>query len=431
MATKKLHNRKTLIAAAICSCITLTLTAPLSYAGPKEQAYRMHERLTGLPPESEFDLNDMATRITAGDAQDVALDIMNGVYGSAAQEGFLGGTLKRMAAPWTNRDQDPFEPLNDYIATFIGVVNDEVDYREILRANMVYTHPAVSTPYATNSNAHYEAIEAQAQPLRDLQQVTQSSVSSLPAEATAGVMTTRAAAKAFFILGTNRAMLRFTLMSQMCRDLEQMEDPSGVPDRIRQDVSRSPGGDSQLFLTGCVGCHIGMDPLAQAFAYYNYQHNPDGDDTTDDRENGFLMYNTSPQPNPELGIDTRVQPKYHINANNFPYGYVTPDDQWDNYWREGTNEAIGWNWTGDAPNSGGNGAKTMGWELANSYAFAQCQVRKVFKSVCLRDPGDYDNGATVDTSDSQKVAEITDNFRANGFNMKRVFAETADYCKGE
>ncbi len=37
-----------------------------------------------------------------------------------------------------------------------------------------------------------------------------------------------------------------------------------------------------------------------------------------------------------------VQPKYHINSENFSYGFVTPDDHWDNYWREGRNANLGW-----------------------------------------------------------------------------------------
>ena len=67
----------------------------------------------------------------------------------------------------------------------------------------------------------------------------------VPAPATAGVMTTRAAAQAFFVAGTNRAMFRFTMMNHMCKDMEQVHDVHLPPDRIRQDVSRSPGGDSR------------------------------------------------------------------------------------------------------------------------------------------------------------------------------------------
>ena len=65
-------------------------------------------------------------------------------------------------------------------------------------------------------------------------------------------------------------MFRFTLLNHLCHDMEQVHDTSRPPDRIRQDVTRSPGGDSSLFLNNCIGCHSGMDPMAQAFAYYDF-----------------------------------------------------------------------------------------------------------------------------------------------------------------
>jgi hypothetical protein len=222
----------------------------------------------------------------------------------------------------------------------------------------------------------------------------------LPANATAGVMTTRAAAEAFFVAGTNRANFRFTLLNHLCNDLEQVKDTSRPADRVRQDVSRSPGGDSRIFLNSCVGCHSGMDPLAQAFAYYNFNLN-----------SGSIEYTG--------GV---VQPKYLVNGDTFKYGYVTPDDRWDNYWRAGQNSLLGWATSGPGSTGSGNGAKSMGEELANSRAFASCQVKKVFETVCLREPGD--------TADRNQVEIITDNFIANNYSMKSVFAETAVYCRG-
>ena len=53
-------------------------------------------------------------------------------------------------------------------------------------------------------------------------QTTQSAVYGLPAAATAGIMTTRAGASAFFIAGTNRAMFRFTMINHLCHDMEQV-----------------------------------------------------------------------------------------------------------------------------------------------------------------------------------------------------------------
>ena len=69
------------------------------------------------------------------------------------------------------------------------------------------------------------------------------------------------------------------MINYMCDDLQTIEDITRPPDRIRQDPSRSPGGDSRVFLNTCIGCHSGMDALAGAFAYYNFnadQHQPTG-----------------------------------------------------------------------------------------------------------------------------------------------------------
>jgi uncharacterized protein (DUF1800 family) len=114
-----------------------------------------------------------------------------------------------------------------------------------------------------------------------------------------------------------------------------------------------------------------------------------------------------------------VQPKYFINANTFKYGYITPDDRWDNYWRQGQNALLGWD---QGLAGSGNGAKSLGLELANSDAFARCQVKKVFRTVCLREPGNSSDRSQIDT--------ITASFKADNYNMKTAFAEAAVYCMG-
>ena len=83
--------------------------------------------------------------------------------------------------------------------------------------------------------------------------------SQISAADAAGVVTTRAAAEAFFSAGTNRRMWRYTAKNYLCRDMEALKDTSRPTDRIRQDVNRSPGGDSEIFHTQCAGCHSGMD----------------------------------------------------------------------------------------------------------------------------------------------------------------------------
>jgi hypothetical protein len=312
---------------------------------------------------------------------------------------FYSVTLKNFATPWTNRDQTVFAPLNDYSATVIGFVRDDVDFRRILSDDVLYVGSGTSPAYSATNNAHYEALESNNADLRTvLQSTAQSSLLGIPATATAGIITSRAASEAFFIDGTNRAMFRFTMLNHLCRDLEQLHDTRLPPDMIRQDVTRSPGGDSSVFLNNCIGCHNGMDPLARAFAYYDF-----------DETQGRLVYTPG-----------QVQPKYLINADNFKPGFVTPDDNWENRYRlPGPNRLLGW--SGGLPGSG-SGAKSMGEELAQSDAFAQCQVEKVFRAICFRSPSDAGDRTQVTTSKT--------NFVGDG-NLKRVFAETAAYCAGE
>lgn len=358
----------------------------------RRQAKRIHDRLAGVPP-TETVLDAMEAELISGNNSNAALIAMD-------NSAFYNVTLKNFATPWTNRDRTLFAPLNDYTATVIGMIRDEVPFNQLLSADLIYTGDAsLGLPgNLQSSNDHYLAMEQQGIDLKDNLVADMQSVHyGLPATATAGVMTSRAAAEAFFVDGTNRAMFRFTLLNHLCNDLEQVKDITRSPDRIRQDVSRSPGGDSRIFLNSCVGCHSGMDPMAQAFAYYNF-----------DSGSQRIQFTQG-----------ATQPKYHINENTFKYGFVTPDDHWDNYWRSGQNALLGWD--GSLPGSG-DGAKSLGVELANSEAFARCQVEKVFKTVCLREPGN--------SLDRSRVDSITASFKADNYNMKTVFAETAAYCKG-
>ncbi len=410
--TRQLFKRTFLLTVLLALVGTHALHAT---AGPREQAKRIHERIAGVPPSPEV-LDQMATDIS-NNGQSGAV---SAAYTAMDDPAFYDVTLKNFVAPWTNEAMSPFVPLNDYTATVIGIVRDNHDFRRVLYDDILYVGNSSLngiSAYSTSNNDNYEDLERSGYSLSDesvLEQTTQSSLNpELPTGATAGIITTRAAARAFFSAGTNRAMFRFTLLNHMCNDLEQVADVSLPPDRIRQDVSRSPGGDSRVFLSNCVGCHTGMDPMTQAFAYYDYQYNAD---TDPDGELGRLIYNSVNDVDPETG--TRVVAKYHINSTTFEQGYVTPDDGWDNYWRSGNNRRLGW-----GPGTGsGNGAKSLGMEFANSDAFAQCQVKKVFRNVCLRDPSN--------DADRSKISDIVQSFRNNNFDLKTAFAESAAHCRG-
>ena len=383
-------------------------------AGPREQARRIHDRIAGVPPTAAV-LDEMEALI-ADDGDPIAA-----AWRAMEEPAFYNVTLKNWVTPWTNEEQTVFAPLNDYTATVIGMIRDGVDFREVLSGDILYVGAGdLGLPaYSTSGNAHYEAMETGGVDLKSgLVATTQSALTGLPPEATAGVMTTRQAARAFFIDGTNRAMFRFTFMNFLCTDLEPLKDTTRPPDRIRQDVSRSPGGDSRIFLNNCVGCHAGMDPMVQAFAYYDFEYDHDADP---DAVSGRLVYNAEGTVDPDTG--TRVQGKYLINAGTFEYGYATPDDRWDNYWREGQNQLLGWDTNGLGLPGSGRGAKSLGVELANTEAFASCQVKKVFQAVCLRPP--------QDAADRTQVDAMTASFKASGYDLRQVFAESAVYCMGD
>jgi len=396
MNARQMWRKRAVLACAVTASMLATAWHDAALAGPREQAKRIHDRLVGTPPSDSL-LNQMTTLVqnnNALGAAKLAIDPTNAESGP-----FYSVMLKNFATPWTNRDQTVFAPLNDYTATVIGMVRDDVPFNTLLSDDIVYIGNGTSPAYSAANNDHYQALEDTSADLRTvLVRRTQSSLNGLPPEATAGVLTSNAAAQAFFIRGTNRAMFRFTMLNHLCHDMETVHDTTRPPDRIRQDVSRSPGGDSRVFLNNCVGCHSGMDPMAQAFAFYDF-------DETANR----IVYTAG-----------QVQKKYAINTDNFKPGYVTPDDHWDNRWRQGPNQVLGFS---SALPGTGTGAKSLGQELGNSDAFAQCQVEKAFKAVCLRDPGDQ--------TDRDKVGAITASFKANNYSMKEVFAETAVYCMGQ
>jgi hypothetical protein len=381
--------------ATACAGVLALLGANALAVNPNaDQATRMYNRIAGVPPSATVLTNMMAT-----DAVSAALMATN-------DPAFYNDTIRNMAAPWTNRDQSVFVPLNDYTATVIGMVRDNVPFNLLLSDDILYVADATSgvPAYSPTNNAMYQAMDDNNVDLSaHLVKSTQSGNLGIPTTATAGVMTTRGAASAFFINGTNRAMFRFTMMNHLCSDLPAIMDITRPPDRIRQDVTRSPGGVSTLFLTNCIGCHSGMDPMAQAFAYYNFNNT----DPTTAATMGQLVYTAG-----------QVQPKYFINKTNFPQGFSTPDDSWENRWRAGPNQIMGWS---TALSGSGSGAKSLGQELAASQAFASCQVTRVFKTVCLRAPDSQ--------NDIGQVNNMITSFE-QGYSLRQVFAQSAAYCMG-
>ena len=387
-------KRTKLSAARLVAALTCMTAAAVCSAGPREQAKRIHDRLAGTPPAPAV-LDSMATKVAAGNALGAAMDAMS-------NPAFYNTTVRELATPWTNRDRSVYADLNDSTATVIGMVRDDVPFDQVLHGDIVYVGSTAATPvlYSQTDNNHYVELQRNRVDLGSSANLVRQTQSSLPgtplgATQTAGIMTTRGFADAFLVAGTNRAAVRFAALNLLCMDQEDFRDVTAWPDRIRQDVSRSPGGDSNLFLNDCLACHAGLDGLAGAFAFYDF-----------DATAGRITYTAG-----------TVQPKFVKAASTFPFGFETTGDSWINYWRTGPNAFVDWRGAGS-----GSGAKSLGMELAQTRQFSECQVRNVFEKVCYRAP----NGP----ADLQAVETIASSFEANNRSLKRVFAETAVYCMG-
>lgn len=259
-----------------------------------------------------------------------------------------------------------------------------------------HSDAVIETNLIITSNDHYESISAQAFDLSDPRLLGDSSQSvklhQYP-NAIAGLLSTRAYGSAYLFAGTNRAPVAFAMEHFLCKDMEHLNDTTTPDFRNRRDVDRSPGGTSELYKNRCIGCHAGMDGLAGAFAYYDYN-------------NGKVEYKPG-----------RVSPKMNHNVI-FSEGFVTQSDAWINLWTVGQNSALKWGAT-----TAGEGAQSLGKMLAETEAFHSCMTLQVYEKVCFKK-------ASAE-QDKARVAKLTTAYKASNFNMKKLFVNASIECMGD
>lgn len=348
-----------------------------------KKALQLHNRLTGVPPKREV-LTRMSILISSNQVEQAAREAMENKY-------FYNVVLKNWIKPWTNEDQTNRVELNDYVATVIGMVRDDIPFSRVLHGDILYTVGAGDiSAYSPSSNDHYKEAEEKKLNLKDsLSQATQSQLNGI--SDSAGVITSRAAGEAFFSDGTNRAMTRYTFMNFLCKDFEDLHDVN-IPDfRVRRDVDRKPGGDSRTFKNKCVGCHAGQDGLGGAFAFFDFV-------------DGAVSHTPG-----------QVVSKYNQNVL-YSAGFTTTNDSWLNLWANGQNAVLGWR-----GNQSGNGARSLGQMLSNTKAFSKCMVQKSYKLVCLNDAKSTLSGAEIDQYATMFETTM-------GQRMKDLFAKMATLC---
>ncbi|HYX35233.1 MAG TPA: hypothetical protein VE954_19225 [Oligoflexus sp.] len=393
--------------------VTLLLSMPAFGAGTDDlskaraQVEFVYQRLTGIRPAAA-DLATWSAALAPLAGADRTAYLAD-VVGKAATENdlFYSVTVLNFAQIEASEDRSVAEGsgatftgvLNDLTATVIGMVRDEKDYRAILSDDVLYI--PTGTTYVPGTNAIYDTLynthKTTGGPIASaLTAVTQTGATGLAVQA--GIFTLRGFGSVYYDAGTNRAPFRFTSMNYLCRDMEDLSDVSRADIYVRRDVDRAPGGDASKYRTECVGCHAGMDPLANSFSFFNFV--------------------PPAQANAAAAITIAAAPVAKTNQNNdvFPGGAVVTNDAWMNLWLEGTNSALGW----DATKKSGTGVKSLGDMLASSKMFPECMAKRVYKTVC---------GLKEETSTAEKavISRLAGEFTKT-YNMKELFKDTAAEC---
>lgn len=382
----QINNWKSLMASISPTPTPAATSTNTATTTMKPLAFRIYNRIAGVPPDSNIllELENLLKNGKNKEAVMLAMDDPN----------FYNVTLKNWVKPWTNVDRTNRTPLNDYVATVIGIIRDNIPFDQVLYGDHLYMAgagtPGTIPAFNLKDNLHYQKLEETRTNLKDyLVRVPQAKTTGI--KDSAGVLTTRASGAAFYSAGTNRRMTRFTFINFMCRDFEALHDIN-IPDyHVRRDVERNPGGDSRTYKNKCVGCHAGQDALGGAFAYFDFI-------------NGQLVYN-----------EGTVAPKINKNIS-FADGWLTKDDSWVNTWAEGQNANLGW-----TENISGHGVQELGIMISRSRAFAECMSTRVYELVCLKTPST--------ASDLKAMRMLADIFQKDSnFSMKNLIAETAINC---
>jgi len=255
---------------------------------------------------------------------------------------------------------------------------------------------------------------------------------------TAGLLTSRAWMQAHAVAGTNRRLVEFTFKEFLCTPIEKWSDTTGSDAFIGRDIDRFPAGSHTKFTNNCRSCHTRMDPLRGAFAYFTFGNNMIkhsfvvdriAADQREDAQGNENKMATGLQPGdpaltqlPSLGSVAFVTKKMNHNQNVFPGGRVITDNSFENSALDPWGQAY-FGWRGPTK---GKGVKEFGAMVANSEQFSRCMARRVFASVCKREPQSFDDKVIKESA--KEFADAN-----NGYKLDYLFKKivTTPNCLGE
>lgn len=384
---------------------------PLNEETATRFAQFLYQRLAGLKaPPTDSVIRQMVNELKIGNklkAAEIATQASS----------FIDVTVRDFATKMSTREGITVSPLNDFIATIMGVVRDNKTATQLLNGSQYYAlsssmNTATLLANVLKSNSHYEAADtALASISPSLVVLTQkvaspdgTTVSDHPDAA--GLLTTRNYMQTHAFQGTNRRIIEYAFKVFLCSPIDSWASTTNPDSHIGRDIGREP---VEEYNNKCKGCHTGMDGMRPAAAYYDFNQ------TDAITKAGWVqykqIYNTSADHVDDVGAQTTstfVPPKFRKGANIFEGGYVVRDDSWVNY---ADAKLFGWNGATE-----GNGLKGLGNMIATSNGFSKCMAKRVFKSVC---------GEDIEAANTGLVEKLANQFIKNNYNLRQLFVQVA------
>lgn len=396
------------------------------------KAQDIFQRLTGVKtPIYDPVLTQMVQRLDANDPVGAAAL-------ATSDFRFINITVRDFASKMSNRAETINIPMNDFTATVMGVVRDDLNAQKLLTDNITYivdpTKAAVPATMVTDilrSNNHYESADTQrvdfsavltrfdknGQPLK---QKIFDGKKDQDMPTPAGLLTSRGWLSAHAVAGTNRRLVEFSLREFLCTPLENVADSTGPDNVIGRDIDRFPGGSHTKFTTTCRACHTIMDGFRPAFAYLTYNsdyvmhsYTSAKAATQDEEDKGLAMYKS-----PAAGA-SYIAHKVNRNETVFPGGRIVVDDNWVNNAVYGANSNyFAWKSTS------GKGIQAFGQMLSESRQFPICMAKRVYSQVCKREP--------TSTETNMIQAAATEFSTTHNYSLKFLFQKivTSKECLG-
>lgn len=435
----------------------------------RSNAILLHNRITGAPPTAET-LAAMVKLLQQQKHEEAAL---------LATEAppFYAIRLMNMFGAWSNVDANIDVGLNDMIATLIGLVRDDVPFKEALYGDHLYilseSEESEKVTYeereinehSFNQVAYYEATEEDifigGSPKREyrlhsnrhyttswnlkdlLYGVKQSDLQSYARRV--GIKQVPASQY------TERRDSRYENKNKDIVYLIYFEPAEPLPAKAIAGILSTRGFAQAYYSAGtnrratafvlqyflCHDMHMLHDTgIKHDFIRRDVDRAPSGDAQIYEKKcagchagmdalSGWNVYydfgGQQRYTSGEYIVGERLlynpqQVNKKINKNDLDGGgHVTQDDSFTNLWTEGQNSILGWPST-----TSGNGAKEWGKMLAESEAFASCMATHAFEQVCM--------GKPATKAEREAVDKMADYFVTNDYSMKKLFAATAVSC---